>query len=65
MKRKLIVTVALASALMVIPAAASAAPPVGSFGSHVSQHARTIGFDGTHNPGMHRGAAGWMLEGHH
>jgi len=65
MKRKLIATVALAFALLVIPAAASAAPPEGSFGSHVSQHARTIGFDGTHNPGMHQGAAGWMLGDHH
>jgi len=29
------------------------------FGQHVSHCAQTIGFDGAHNPGMHRGYAGW------
>jgi hypothetical protein len=30
-----------------------------SFGWHVRQCAQTMGFSGTHNPGMHRGYAGW------
>lgn len=34
------------------------------FGAHVSHHARTVGFDGEQNPGMHHGAAGWEQHGH-
>lgn len=29
------------------------------FGRHVSECAQTMGFSGDHNPGVHRGAAGW------
>lgn len=29
------------------------------FGRHVVSCVRAGGFDGTHNPGMHQGAAGW------
>ena len=29
------------------------------FGRHVASCVRASGFDGAHNPGMHRGAAGW------
>ena len=32
------------------------------FGRHVVSCVRVGGFDGAHNPGMHRGAAGW--DGH-
>lgn len=32
------------------------------FGQHVRVCAQTMGFDGTHNPGMHRGHAGWTPE---
>ena len=47
------------AALVMLPTApASAATPT-NFGSHVSACAHTMGFSGTHNPGMHRGAAGW------
>lgn len=46
---------------LVMAAPALAAPPVGvpGFGQHVSACAQTMGFSGTHNPGMHHGAAGW------
>lgn len=33
--------------------------PVG-FGQHVVMCAQNMGFSGTHNPGMHQGAAGWQ-----
>lgn len=47
------------AALVILPTGpASAATPT-NFGSHVSACAHTMGFSGTHNPGMHRGAAGW------
>lgn len=29
------------------------------FGRHVASCVRAGGFDGAHNPGMHRGSAGW------
>lgn len=65
MTRKLIAAVAAAGALMLVPAAASASTPGpdANFGSHVSQHAQTHGFNGSHNPGMHQGASGWMHGG--
>ena len=31
----------------------------GEFGQHVRHCAQHHGFDGSHNPGMHQGAAGW------
>ena len=42
-----------------VPAAAVPAAAAGQFGEHVSTCARTTGFDAEHNPGMHRGHAGW------
>ncbi|MBK5250840.1 MAG: hypothetical protein JJE50_15645 [Actinomycetales bacterium] len=30
-----------------------------TFGDRVAQRARTTGFSGTHNPGMHQGAHNW------
>ena len=50
-----VATVALAGAL-VQPAPASAAD---DFGQHVAACAKDMGFNGGHNPGMHRGSAGW------
>jgi hypothetical protein len=51
----------VATAVLAIAGTATAAPAHDhtNFGSHVSHHARTMGFDGDHNPGMHQGAAGW------
>ena len=38
----------------------SASASAGSeFGHHVHSCAQVMGFDGTHNPGMHTGYAGW------
>lgn len=48
-----------------VTAALGLTPAIGSsgtgqeFGQHVSTCAQTMGFNGTHNPGMHDGFAGW------
>jgi Ni/Co efflux regulator RcnB len=58
--RKLIVVAAVAAAMVATPTVALAQSEGGQdFGRHVSTCARTMGFDGTNNPGMHRGFAGW------
>jgi hypothetical protein len=54
----------LAATLGLLTAGASTASgqsaPTGSeFGHHVAECAQTMGFDGTHNPGMHHGFSGW------
>lgn len=56
---RLIATTAIAAGLLAFTTgpALSADP---NFGSHVRVCAQTMGFSGTHNPGvMHYGAAGW------
>jgi hypothetical protein len=55
-----LVTVALAggTAVALQPGVAAA----GDYGQHVRQCAQEHGFDGSHNPGMHRGASGWHHE---
>lgn len=64
MKRQLMQgTIALAIAVAGLSVTGSptaqASPGVQPFGRHVANCAREMGFDGAHNPGMHRGAAGW------
>ena len=49
------VVLSTGAALALQPGVASA----GEFGQHVRQCAQEHGFNGSHNPGMHRGAAGW------
>ncbi|MEO6144847.1 MAG: hypothetical protein ABIP19_12795 [Dermatophilaceae bacterium] len=57
---RVLVVTALAAGAVALPAAgASAATTDPAFGSHVAQCARTMGFNGAHNPGMHQGASGW------
>ena len=58
-RNRLIVTTILTSGLLALSAAPVLAQPSSNFGSHVSVCAQTMGFSGSHNPGMHRGAAGW------
>lgn len=41
------------------PAVATAAASGADFGQHVRHCAQSMGLDGTHNPGMHQGFAGW------
>jgi len=48
-----------AVALPAVGASAATQAPSPLFGNHVSDCARTMGFSGAHNPGMHQGAAGW------
>ena len=59
---RVLVIVATTTALA-LPAAPALAGPLSTsnaFGQHVSTCAQDMGgFTGTHNPGMHRGAAGW------
>lgn len=64
MKRRVIqstvaVTAAIAALSIAGPASAQHGSEAGGFGHHVAECAQTMGFDGTHNPGMHRGASGW------
>ena len=57
---RILLATALAAGAVVLPAAgASAATPGPAFGDHVVQCAQTMGFSGTHNPGMHQGNSGW------
>lgn len=50
---------ALAGAGALAAGPAQAANANSDFGQHVSNCAQTMGFDGTHNPGMHQGKSGW------
>ena len=52
-------SIAVAALLVSGLAGAKPASGAGNFGNHVSVCARDVGFDAAHNPGMHRGAAGW------
>jgi hypothetical protein len=59
---KLVAAGAVTAALVLTPAIASAGTSTGTgqeFGQHVRTCAQTMGFNGTHNPGMHQGFAGW------
>jgi hypothetical protein len=53
--------VSVATAVMTFAGsgAATAAGDGQDYGQHVNTCAQTMGFDGTHNPGMHTGFAGW------
>jgi hypothetical protein len=62
MNRRTRITVIAATftALLALPATAQAADPAANdYGQHVRHCAQTMGFTGTHNPGMHHGNAGW------
>lgn len=56
---KYLVTGTLLAGVLALPGTAALASPSENFGSHVRDCAQTMGFSGDHNPGMHRGAAGW------
>lgn len=54
------VAVTIGSVLLPSSAAFGLTTTSGSdYGHHVVSCAQTHGFDGTHNPGMHQGFAGW------
>ena len=60
MKRILIPAAAAAIATVALVVPASAAPGDGQeFGHHVVHCAQAVGFDGSHNPGMHQGFRGF------
>ena len=52
-------TAVLAVGLLLAPAPLASASTGQEFGHHVQSCAQTMGFTGTHNPGMHTGYAGW------
>ena len=58
---RIVAAAALAGAALVVatPATAYAGSTAGDFGQHVRLCAQTMGFTGSHNPGMHQGRAGW------
>ena len=51
----------IAVVALLVSGLVSAKPALGAenFGNHASNCARGVGFNASHNPGMHRGAAGW------
>ena len=57
MKAGTVIVVASSGLLLAGPA--QAADSNADFGQHVKACAQTMGFDGTHNPGMHQGKSGW------
>ena len=57
--RNAVVVASLITGSLALPGAAALAGPSNNFGSHVRDCAQTMGFSGSHNPGMHRGASGW------
>ena len=57
LKSVMVTTISFAAAFA--PVAASAQTTGAGFGQHVRHCAQTMGFSGTHNPGMHHGFAGW------
>ncbi|GAB4099938.1 hypothetical protein [Sinomonas halotolerans] len=59
MPMKLMIVVPLASAGLFAAGPAVAADPNADFAQHVRMCVETMGFDGTHNPGMHEGKSGW------
>ncbi len=67
MKRRLIATAAVTTALLLAPVAASASTGADFGTNHVSQHARDHGgFVGDHNPGvLHQGFSNWDPGDHH
>lgn len=57
--RKVLVAAVAAVGLSVALSPAASASGGAEFGQHVRSCAQDMGFDGTHNPGMHSGYAGW------
>jgi len=61
---RIVLATALAGGALVLSAggasAATADPAAAAYGHHVSECAKTMGFTGTMNPGMHQGKSGWV-----
>lgn len=59
--RRVVILGVVAVGALLVPAGARADASAGgpAFGEHVVDCAQTMGCDGEHNPGMHRGFAGW------
>ena len=51
--------IGLATSGLLLSGPAQAASENADYGQHVRTCAQTMGFDGTHNPGMHQGKSGW------
>lgn len=59
---RILLGVALVAGTVALPATAAFAAtpnPGPAYGQHVSLCARTMGFSGALNPGMHQGKTGW------
>jgi hypothetical protein len=57
--RNALITTATAGTLMLVGIAPAVADGATNFGTHVRDCHNSMDFSGSHNPGMHRGAAGW------
>ncbi|MGC5583150.1 hypothetical protein ACPYOC_02255 [Ornithinimicrobium sp. W1665] len=62
---KLMAVSALAVPGLLLAGPAQADGDNSAFGQHVQMHAKgDMGFDGSHNPGMHQGKSGWEPHTH-
>ncbi|SDK53193.1 hypothetical protein SAMN05428985_104390 [Nocardioides sp. YR527] len=62
MRRLAIVVVAAAAGTALLLPTAAAAADGREFGQHVVHYTQAVGFDGTHNPGMHQGFHGFTAD---
>lgn len=60
--RLTIVTSAATAAVLLLLTGTGPASAADDFGQHVTSCVRSMGFDGQHNPGMHRGYSGWSAD---
>jgi hypothetical protein len=56
---KVVAVVSLAASGVLLGGPAQAASESADYGQHVRTCTQSMGFDGTHNPGMHQGTSGW------
>jgi hypothetical protein len=59
---KVMAVLALAGSGLLLAVPAQAADANAAFGQHVKMCTQEMGFDGSHNPGMHQGKAGWAAD---
>jgi len=57
--RNRLLALTVLAATLALPAVPALAGTPDTFGNHVRDCVQTMGFSGSHNPGMHQGAAGW------
>lgn len=56
---RVMVSMVMAGAMMLVAGPAHAADANADYGQHVRHCAQQHGFNGDHHPGMHQGKSGW------